>query len=238
MSRIWITAHSGCEGTPDNSMASIFKGIELGADCVEIDIRMDERGGLWLTHDALENYSGVVPLGEALRVIAENGVAVNCDIKQEALLYPVLEAAEGAGIPRERLIFSGAVDVDLLRKDPSIVRRARIFLNLSQIYPHIPATPPKDHEEEAAYFDAHIDEIAALVRALGVECVNPTFRIMPHARIENARAHGIPLSLWTVNEEADQRALMTEDLVNMTTRNVSGALRARRDVRGNGDEYK
>ena len=32
MKNILITAHSGCEGTPDNSMESILKGIELGAD--------------------------------------------------------------------------------------------------------------------------------------------------------------------------------------------------------------
>ena len=37
--KIMITAHSGCEGTPENSLASIEKGIALGADCVEIDVR-------------------------------------------------------------------------------------------------------------------------------------------------------------------------------------------------------
>lgn len=227
-----ITAHSGCEGTPDNSMESIRKAIELGADCVEIDIQADGRGGLWLAHDALDDYSDAVPLDAALRVISQSGTAVNCDIKQEALLVPVLEAARAAGIPRDRLIFSGSVDVGRLRNDASIVRRARIFLNLTQIAPHLTPTPPRNWEEAAALFDARLEEIAGLVRRLGVECINPPYRMMPPERIDAALACGLQLSLWTVDEEADQRALMQKDLLNMTTRNVSGALRVRREIRG------
>ena len=62
MKHIMITAHSGCEGTPDNSMESIRKGIELGADCIEIDIRMDPHGEQRLTHNELEDYSDALPL--------------------------------------------------------------------------------------------------------------------------------------------------------------------------------
>lgn len=227
-----ITAHSGCEGTPDNSMESIRKAIELGADCVEIDINADGRGGLWLAHDALDDYSGAVSLDAALRAISESGAAVNCDIKREELLVPVLEAARVAGIPRDRLIFSGSVDVDRLRNDASIVRRARIFLNLSQIVPHLTSTPPRNREEAAALFDARLEEIAGLARRLGAECINPPYRLMPPERIDAALACGLQLSLWTVDDEADQRALMQKDLLNMTTRNVSGALRVRREIRG------
>ena len=34
MKQAVITAHSGCEGTPDNSLASIEKGITLGAEAL------------------------------------------------------------------------------------------------------------------------------------------------------------------------------------------------------------
>ena len=224
-----ITAHSGCEGTPDNSMESIQKSIELGADCAEIDIYMDAQGALWLTHDELEDYSNAVALEDALRVIAESKIAVNCDIKKENLLYPVLEAAEAAGISRKDLIFSGSVDVDILKKDPRIVGRARIFLNFEQICLYMTGKKLQSYEEAAAFFDAHVEEIAALVKELGVEYINPSFRLMIPERIDLAHAHGIALSLWTVNEETEQRSLMQKNLVNMTTRNVSGALRVRRE---------
>lgn len=226
MKKILITAHSGCEGTPDNSMESILRGIGLGADCVEIDIRMDAQGKMWLTHDEPEQYGHLVPLETALRTIAESGISVNCDLKQEKLLYPVLEAAENAGIPRKRLIFSGSVSIENLLTDSSIVNRARIFLNMQQIFEYL-GEKPCGTEEEGVCFDRRIEDISALVKKLGVECINPTFKMMPHGRIMSARAHGIGLSLWTVNEEEDQARLMGEDLINMTTRRVESALRIR-----------
>lgn len=232
MRNIIITAHSGCDGTPDNSMEHILKGIELGADCIEIDINMDDQGKMWLTHNPLEDYSKCVPLDEALRVICESGLAINCDLKAENLLYPVLEAAEAAGFKREKLVFSGSVNVDLLRKDPAVAKRARIFLNLEQIYPYLPYDKPQSRAEEAVYFDAHVEELAAIVKEVEAECVNPSFRMMSSERIALSLSHGINLSLWTVNEEDEQRTLIREDLVNLTTRNVAGALRIRKEIRG------
>ena len=35
------------------------------------------------------------------------------------------------------------------------------------------------------------------------------------------------MSLWTVNDEADQRRLLQENLLNITTRNVRSALALR-----------
>ena len=232
MNSIMITAHSGCDGTPDNSMEHILKAIELGADCIEIDVNMDEQGKMWLTHNLLEDYSGCVSLEEALGVIVQSGLAINCDLKAEKLLYPTLEAAEKAGFERERLIFSGALNVEVLRKDPSIARRARIFLNLEQIYPCLPYERPHDRDEEGVYFDAHVEEIAAVVNEVGAECINPSFRVMKPERIRLARRHGIQLSLWTVNEDADQAVLLKQDILNMTTRNVTGALKKRMSPEG------
>jgi len=37
-----ITAHTGCENTPDNSIGSVLKAFDSGADIFEIDIRFDE----------------------------------------------------------------------------------------------------------------------------------------------------------------------------------------------------
>lgn len=232
MNKVLITAHSGCEGTPENSMEHIQKAIELGADCVEIDINMDDQGGLWLTHNPLEDYSGVLSLEEALRVIAPEEIAVNFDLKTEKALYPVLEAAEAAGIARERRVFSGSVDVGILKKDPSVAERARIFLNLEQLYPHLDHAVPESRKDEEAYFDAHVEEIAAVLKELGAECINPTYKIMPTERIALANEHGIGLSLWTVDKAVKQAILLQEQLVNITTRNVSDALKTRRALGG------
>ena len=229
MKKIMITAHTGCEGTPENSMESILKGIELGADSVEIDVRMDPHGKMRLTHNELPDYSDTLLLETALRTIAEKGAAVNCDLKEEKLLYPVLEAAEALGIPRERLFFSGSVDVSLLAKDPSVVKRSRVFLNVEQLFKYMSKDTelPGTWEERGTLFDVYIEKTAEIVKRLGVECINPSYRMMTPLRITACNALGIGLSLWTVNDEADQERLLREDIVNLTTRNVSGALRVR-----------
>lgn len=229
MRKTMITAHSGCEGTPENSMEFIRKGIELGADCIEIDVRMDPDGNLRLTHNELDDYSDVLLLETALRTIAESNAAVNCDLKEENLLYPVLEAAEAAGIPRGRLIFTGSVDVSMLANDPSITQRARIFLNIPEALKYVRKNPsvPETWEDRGGSFDADFERIAALVKELGIECINPSFRMMNAKRIAACHERGIGLSLWTVNDESDQERLLKEDLVNITTRNVISALRIR-----------
>ncbi len=54
-----ITAHTGCDGTPHNSVESLLRGRGLGADFCEIDVRStgDETPVLW-HDDALETRSG------------------------------------------------------------------------------------------------------------------------------------------------------------------------------------
>ena len=96
MKPILITAHSGCEGTAENSLESILRGIALGADCVEIDVQVDEDGRLYLSHDPLPDPGKAVSFPDALRPIAESGIAVNCDLKREVALYPALAALEAA----------------------------------------------------------------------------------------------------------------------------------------------
>ncbi|MGI6439175.1 MAG: glycerophosphodiester phosphodiesterase family protein [Sphaerochaetaceae bacterium] len=51
MAKIVITAHSGCENTPLNSLESVLKGIEVGSDAVEIDIRSSHDKKPVLSHD-------------------------------------------------------------------------------------------------------------------------------------------------------------------------------------------
>ena len=109
-----ITAHNGCEGIPDHTLASVEKGIAVGADCVEIDIRSDDQGRLWLIHDRPADFSGLVPLEEAFALIRDSGIAVNCDLKEESVFLPTFALAAKMGLGADQLVFSGAVDPKLL----------------------------------------------------------------------------------------------------------------------------
>ena len=226
-----ITAHAGCDGTAENSLESIKKGIELGADCVEIDVLADAAGRLWLTHDLPEDFTGLVPLEEAFALIKESGIAVNCDLKEYALLRPTLELAEKCGIGREQLIFSGSVDPGLLEEDPEIARRCRIFLNSEELVKDLLQRDEPDRPAQTAFFLGHPDAAAARLQTLGAEALNAPYKHMPQELLKAFADRGIALSLWTVDEPEAMRELMKKDILNITTRRAAEAVRVREALR-------
>ena len=226
-SKIMITAHSGCEGTPDNSMASIEKGIALGADCVEIDIRMDAQGRLWLAHDLPAFFDDLTPLCDAFALIGKSGVAVNCDLKEYGALLPVLALAEEYGIGPERLIFSGSVDTALLENEPGIARRARIFLNSEELVRDLMKTDPPDRIGQTAFMLTHAGHVADRLHTLRAEALNVPYKHMSDELIVKLRALNVALSLWTINDEKILKEFMKKEVLNITTRNTSIALRVR-----------
>lgn len=230
MNHMLITAHSGCEGTPDNSLASIEAGIALGADCVEIDVRMDRKGKLWLTHDLPADFSGLVPLEAALTLIHRAGIAVNCDLKEYEALLPALKAAEQIGIARDKLIFSGSVLPALLEAHPDVARRSRVFLNSEELVRDLSKEEVPDREGQTAFLLANADAAAERLLALGAEVLNAPYLYTPDALIEKMRARHVALSLWTLNDEHALREFMPKDLLNITTRTVSLALAVRSDL--------
>ena len=230
MKQILITAHSGCEGTQENSLTSIEKGIVLGADCVEIDIRSDAEGRLWLTHDLPESVSGLVSLEEAFSLIQKSGISVNCDLKEYGALLPALALAEQCGIGPRQLIFSGSVDMALLEEMPEIAERSRIFLNSEVLVRDLSGEQMKDRDEQTAYLMHHAEDAAARLHALHVQALNAPYEHMPDELIDALRRRNVALSLWTLSTEEPLRQFMTKDLLNITTRSVSMALSVRRDA--------
>ena len=224
---IMITAHSGCEGLPDNSMAAVERGIALGADCVEVDVRADSAGKLWLTHDLPESFDGLVALQEVFEAVRKAKIAVNCDLKAYTALLPTLRLAEKCGIEREQLIFSGSVDTKQLRGDPEIVRRARIFLNAEELARDLAPAGSQDPMAQPAFFLANAALVAERFHQLGAEALNASYQRMSPELIDTLRAGDVGLSLWTINDVEALQSALTRDLVNITTRNVSAALAAR-----------
>ena len=62
-----ITAHSGCDETPENSLEFLRTALQSEADAVEVDVRRNGEGKLILSHD--ETQKDAVTLEEAFRMI-------------------------------------------------------------------------------------------------------------------------------------------------------------------------
>ncbi|MBQ7184046.1 MAG: glycerophosphodiester phosphodiesterase [Clostridia bacterium] len=227
MSTPMITAHSGCEGTSDDSIASIETGIALGADCVEVDVRTGKDGSLQLSHDEIGDKTGLITLREAFALVRESGIAVNCDLKEYGALLPVLALAEECGLTREQLIFSGCVDPKFLISHPGAAARSRIFLNSEELVSDLAGNRDLRRAEQAAFLLAHPRPTAERFRRTGAAALNAPYGIMTDDLIGALRAEGIPLSLWTLNDEDVLREYMKKELLNITTRVPSAALRIR-----------
>lgn len=241
-----ITAHSGCEDTPIDSLESIDKALEFGADAIEVDVRVDQNGELRIAHNAvsLQEYYEKLTLQTVLDRIRFTDLAVNFDIKEQAALYKTLEAAERAGFPRERLIFSGCTGPEQLARDPNLAERARFFLNIEEVmkFVHLRKCPDVDIERFSVLMndpwevirergmeipEEWIEDTVKLYKLLHAEAANISKRILDTPLIKALTADGFPLSVWTVNETDIFQRCLELKVPYVTTRKVRQAMELR-----------
>ena len=239
-----ITAHSGCEGTRDGSMEAVLRGIELGADLVEVDVRRVAGLGLALSHDTVADPAGLVPLAAVFSVIAQHPpVGVNCDLKEYGLARDAMALAEASGLRDGQLSFSGSLTPRLLADDPQIARRARVYLNIEEVLCELyraenPGGAPPDARPWDVVLGHMGDSLERWIGPLVETCLRADIRalnlpasplIKPWlVRLGEA---GLRLSVWTINEPDAMRELFAMPwLENLTTRQVALALSARAEL--------
>ncbi|MBQ6508014.1 MAG: glycerophosphodiester phosphodiesterase [Flexilinea sp.] len=246
MTEPMITAHSGCEETPTDSLESIDKALEFGADAIEVDVRVDQNGELRISHNAVsqEEYYKKVNLETVFGRIRFTDLAVNFDIKEQAALYKTLEEAEKLGFPRERLIFSGCTGPEQLARDPHLAERGRFFLNIEEVmkFVHLRKSPDLDIEEFSVLMndpwamlrekaaeipEGWIEDTVKLYRMLHAEAANISKKILGTPLVDALIADGFPLSVWTVNEPDTVRQCLDLKVFNITTRKVRQAMELR-----------
>ena len=239
MKRTNITAHSGCEGTRDGSMEAIARGVALGADYVEVDVRRVAGLGLMLTHDVPEDTTDLVSLEQALGAVAkERRVGINCDLKEYGLAKEVIAMAQRFGLCPPRLALSGSLTPAQLLSEPAIARAARIYLNIEEALWELMGgdvnARPWDVVKAAGDLTEWIPALIRLVGESGAWALNlPPNRAYLAPHLAAFAEAGVAISAWTVNDEQQMRALMTlPNLDNLTTRCVALAMAARSEHEG------
>lgn len=238
-----ITGHSGFEGTGAGTLYSVETAIGMGLDCVEVDARLDPEGTPRLSHDDFKDYRNAVPVRDAFKLIAQSEIAVNVDLKTPETLHPVLELAEECGFRPGQLIFSGNAEGELLEEDPSIAKRARIFWNIGTIrnfYFRKHGIPEKIRVLEAQKGEqlteyestaGSLDEIIETAKAYGAAAINLPYALLTDETIPKLFGCGIPISIWTVNDEALMRRFFGLSAYNITTNQPTLACRVRKEFK-------
>jgi len=226
-----ITAHSGAEGTPPNSLGFVRKAAAAGADYMELDLRITADGVPVFHHDPVirgsdgtvlkvafcdyrslrEASSGRLAKGsDILAAVRESGTAVHLDMKDPAALGITERILKDLNLA-DRTLLSG-----LHRDQAAEIRRD---------FPDLGVMLNLDYELDEA---ARIGQLAAefregleSARSLGCRMIN-----LEHVRcceefVLSAHRAGIGISVWTVEKEKDFRRLIEIAVDSITTDSVS-----------------
>ena len=207
-----ITAHSGCEGTPPNSLAHIQAAIDSGAEMVEIDIRANGEA-LYLSHDVVEDPAACVSFEEFLTMIAPvPDLRVNCDVKTDGLIIPVMEAARRYGVA-DRMVFTGQCN----HQDELIkAQGGHLWVSL---------WPGKDNE-------VAVREACETYQGVGEPILNLHYSMISESNLAYLRERGMDFSAWTVDDETAIRTLLEMGITNITTRKPRLAMALRDEIQG------
>ena len=203
MKNFTITAHTGCENTPDNSIESIEKGVQCGADIVEFDIRFNENNFPVLSHD--EPTGGEVTLEQAFVKLSEyENLKVNLDIKCTDNLSAVQTLAKKYNL-LGRAFYTGVFEefVDAVKTDSPEIP---YFLNITDVL------PPDEHTEE------YLHSLVKKVKNSGATGINFHFGNASEKLVEVFHRNNLQVSIWTVNEVEDFKRIKKFNPDNITTK--------------------
>jgi myo-inositol-1(or 4)-monophosphatase len=207
-----ITAHSGCEGTAPNSIDHILAAIDSGAEMIEIDIRA-HGDLLYLSHDVAEDPAVCVSFEAFLELIAPvPDLRVNCDVKTDGLIVPVMEAARRYGVAH-RIAFTGACNH----------QNELIQAQGGQLWPSLWPC----HDNETAVKNA-----CDTYHGVGEPILNLHYSMISESNLTYLRGRGMDFSAWTVDDEAVMRDLLQKGITNITTRKPRLALALRDEIQG------
>lgn len=230
--RVFVVAHRGNSAfAPENTLAALLQAVELGADAVEVDLRLSADGEVVLLHDATlgrttdaadvpvaalgaaeirradagswksPEFAGerVPLLREALELLAGR-CRVFAELKVRSLAGPLARLAAETGT-------LGQLTVLTWDKHPEDLADVRRFL------PGVPVLELGDAPPDPGpgYFAAK--------RAAGLAGLDCKFSTVTPAFTAAARAAGMPVWVWTLNEPRDMRTAVSCGSAGITTDN-------------------
>lgn len=241
MTQIW--AHRGSRlRAPENTIPAYEIALESGADGIELDVHLTSDSYLVCRHDetillpdgartlirdlTLEQVrtadvgnkaSGPLPvptLAEVFALVVPTRAILNIDIKNGPVLYLGIEdaliAAHHASDMAERIVYSSFNHTTLVA--------------LRDREPGISIAP--------LYEEALVDPWAYALH-MGADAAHPQYRTLALAgMIEGFAAAGVAVRAWTVNNEADMRALFGAGIDAIITDDPDAALMVRREMTG------
>lgn len=227
-----IIAHTGCEGTPDNTLESSLAGRNAGAEVLEVDVRATKDGICVLYHDDHPSFAELtyeelrvknalhLPAGSELErletVLLEfkgQPVSFNLDLKNNEAAAPTLRLLDALDM-WEQVFFTGVTD--------SIVNlpyRSRVMWN----------TPESLKNMDSASYEAIAQNICQMVKQEGYAGINVDYPSCRDYLVQCAHEHDLRVWIYTLPDSSLFRkfAEMKVDAVSTLDVSAIAALRSK-----------
>lgn len=200
-----VTAHTGCEGTEDNTLESMRAGAFAGADIIEIDLQFLPDGTPVLCHNE-PNGKDYPTLDSAFALLKELEVRMNVDVKSVANIAVVKPLAEKHGV-LDRIFFTG-VEEEKVKAVKEGAPGVEYFLNTG-------VNKRKNTDK------AYIESLIKKVKDCGAIGINMNHKGASKALVEAFREAGLLVSLWTANDKKTMIRCCYYEPDNITTRKPS-----------------
>ena len=245
--KVW--AHRGASGyAPENTLEAFELAAKQKADGVELDVQLSKDGELVVIHDEIidrvtdgkgkvkdytvrelksfkanqthpEYANSVIPtLAEVYDLLKPTGLEINVELKTGIYFYPdiekkLLKLAREKGM-EEKLWYSSFNHYSLIR--------------MKELEPSV--------RTGILYADGIVNVWDYAKKTVGADALHPLYyNIQYPGYLEKTRALGLKTHAWTVNEEADMKALCKSrdrgdhhQLSGQSKKNHSGSRRNRK----------
>jgi glycerophosphoryl diester phosphodiesterase len=213
--RVWVCGHRGAMGhCAENTMASFARGLELGADWLELDVHLSRDQALVVIHDETldrtTNGHGLVrdhtlaelrtldagggqtipTLEEVLAWARERAVIIDIEIKNAPIFYEGIEQRVVATLDR----FSMSEQVIVISFDHAAVKRVKAL------------------DERVAtgvlYVCRPTDAGLGLAHAVGADALLPHWAYVTREDVDTAHAAGLAVAPWATSDPDVMRHLI------------------------------
>ena len=213
-------AHRGfCGKYPENTMLAFRKALEAGVDGIELDVQLTKDGHPVIIHDETVNrttngtgtvasylledlqkldassvfagqmgFNPIPTLREYFELVKDTQILTNIELKTGVNQYPGIEAKV----------------LELIRE---FNLEDRIIISS---FNHFSVMRMKEMAPELKYgflSDTWILDAGAYTKARDVECYHPSVNMMTQEIVDELKANGRIINVWTVNKEEQIRDL-------------------------------
>ena len=206
-------AHRGAAGTrPELTRPAFERALEIGVDMIELDVQLTADEQLVVLHDL--ELGRTVP---ARGTVREHTLAQLCGL--DAGTWFALEYA-GARVPALEQVLDltagrAALNVEIKSPAPDWETTARVLIDLLSAKQRLESTIVSSFEMGALravrercsaarlgvlWHARDLDPMWLLAEGLAARSVHPQWSLVDASVVEEARARGLEVIVWTVNE--------------------------------------